>query len=204
VTISTFSGGITNSGQITATNGAGILIGGTGNVTVANFSGGNISNFGTISAKTGIAIKGTTITGAIVDSGVILGTTHGIFIDGTSTINASHTAISVSGPTFTGGISKAGTLSAPGAVGILVSGVTTFGGGIVNSGLIDPATGIAVINVATYADGITNAAAGTITATNIGNVAGVDSRYTDPYGTGTTSQQYIPPRQVFGTITYNF
>jgi iron complex outermembrane receptor protein len=43
-----------------------------------------------------------------------------------------------------------------------------------------------------------------ITATNVGNVAGVDSRYTDPYGTGTTSQQYIPPRQVFGTITYNF
>jgi iron complex outermembrane receptor protein len=43
-----------------------------------------------------------------------------------------------------------------------------------------------------------------ITATNVGNVAGVDSRYTDPYGTSTTSQQYIPPRQIFGTITYNF
>lgn len=43
-----------------------------------------------------------------------------------------------------------------------------------------------------------------LTATNIGNVAGVDSRYTDPYGTSTTSQQFIPPRQVFGTITYNF
>lgn len=43
-----------------------------------------------------------------------------------------------------------------------------------------------------------------VTATNVGNVAGVNSRYTDPYGTFTTSQQFIPPRQVFGTISYTF
>lgn len=43
-----------------------------------------------------------------------------------------------------------------------------------------------------------------ITATNVGNVAGVNSRYTDPYGTGQTSQQFIAPRQVFGTISYAF
>ncbi|HTW36777.1 MAG TPA: TonB-dependent receptor [Rhizomicrobium sp.] len=43
-----------------------------------------------------------------------------------------------------------------------------------------------------------------LTATNVGDTAGVDSRYTDPYGTGQTSQQYIPPRQIIGTISYNF
>jgi iron complex outermembrane receptor protein len=40
--------------------------------------------------------------------------------------------------------------------------------------------------------------------TNLTNVAGVVSRYTDPYGTGTTSQQYIPPRQFIGTVAYTF
>jgi len=29
-------------------------------------------------------------------------------------------------------------------------------------------------------------------------------RYTDPYGTFTTSQQYIPPRQIMGTVGYSF
>jgi iron complex outermembrane receptor protein len=43
-----------------------------------------------------------------------------------------------------------------------------------------------------------------LTATNVFNVAGVNSRYTDPYGTFQTSQQYIPPRQVIGTIAYAF
>lgn len=43
-----------------------------------------------------------------------------------------------------------------------------------------------------------------ITATNVGNVAGINSRYTDPYGTGQTSDQYIPPRQIIGTIAYSF
>jgi iron complex outermembrane recepter protein len=39
---------------------------------------------------------------------------------------------------------------------------------------------------------------------NVGNTAGVNSQYTDPYGTGTTSRQYIPPRQVIGTVSYRF
>jgi iron complex outermembrane receptor protein len=43
-----------------------------------------------------------------------------------------------------------------------------------------------------------------LAATNIGNVAGVNSRYTDPYGTGQTSQEYIPPAQVIGTVRYAF
>ncbi|MDE2487528.1 MAG: TonB-dependent receptor [Alphaproteobacteria bacterium] len=43
-----------------------------------------------------------------------------------------------------------------------------------------------------------------IAATNLFDKAGVNSRYTDPYGTGQTSQQYIPPRQVIGTIAFQF
>jgi len=41
-------------------------------------------------------------------------------------------------------------------------------------------------------------------ATNLTNSAGVNSRYTDPYGTGQTSQEYVPPRQIMGIATYSF
>ena len=40
--------------------------------------------------------------------------------------------------------------------------------------------------------------------TNLLDKAGVNSRYTDPYGTFTTSQQFIPPRQILGTVSYSF
>ncbi len=43
-----------------------------------------------------------------------------------------------------------------------------------------------------------------LTATNLTNVAGVNSKYTDPYGTGQTSLQYIPPLQVIGSVGYRF
>ncbi|HEY1560351.1 MAG TPA: TonB-dependent receptor [Caulobacteraceae bacterium] len=43
-----------------------------------------------------------------------------------------------------------------------------------------------------------------LAATNLLNVAGVNSQYTDPFGTGQTSRQYIPPRQVILTLGYSF
>ncbi len=43
-----------------------------------------------------------------------------------------------------------------------------------------------------------------LTATNAFNVDGVNSKYTDPYGTGQTSQQYIPPRQIIGSVAFAF
>ena len=43
-----------------------------------------------------------------------------------------------------------------------------------------------------------------LTATNAFNVDGVNSKYTDPFGTGQTSQQFIPPRQIIGTVAYRF
>jgi len=39
---------------------------------------------------------------------------------------------------------------------------------------------------------------------NLFNVAGINARYTDPYGTGQTSDEFIPPRQLIGTIGYHF
>ncbi len=43
-----------------------------------------------------------------------------------------------------------------------------------------------------------------LAATNVTDVAGINSKYTDPYGTAQTSVQYIPPMQVIGTVAYRF
>ena len=43
-----------------------------------------------------------------------------------------------------------------------------------------------------------------VTATNLFNVAGIASRYSNPFGSFTTSNQYIPPRQVIGSVKYAF
>ena len=43
-----------------------------------------------------------------------------------------------------------------------------------------------------------------LTATNAFNVNGVNSKYTDPYGAGQTSEQFVPPRQIIGAIAYAF
>ena len=44
----------------------------------------------------------------------------------------------------------------------------------------------------------------TLAATNVGDVAGVNSQYTDPYGTAQTSRQYIAPRQVIVSIAFAY
>ena len=43
-----------------------------------------------------------------------------------------------------------------------------------------------------------------IAATNVGDKAGINSQYTDPYGTAQTSREYISPRQVIGTIAFAY
>ncbi len=75
---------------------------------------------------------------------------------------------------------------------------------IFNEPALDYMPGYAVLNLsARYAlagTGLTMQLAGT----NLANRAGVNSRYTDPFGTGQTSQQFIAPRQVIFTIGYSF
>jgi iron complex outermembrane receptor protein len=41
-------------------------------------------------------------------------------------------------------------------------------------------------------------------ANNIFDKAGLNSRFADPYGSGSTSVEYIAPRQVFGTVSVKF
>ena len=164
----TFSGGIANSGTISASN-VGIQIGlktpGGTLFGVTSFSG-NVSNAGTITAKTGISIVGSTINGAIVDSGTLNATSHGILIDNASKIVSSPTAIRITGPTFTGGISNAGTIISASGEGIRLTTppnfVSTFLGGISNSGTISAGgigpfgDGIDAFGTSTFSGGIGN------------------------------------------------
>lgn len=43
-----------------------------------------------------------------------------------------------------------------------------------------------------------------IAATNIGNKAGIGGRFTDPYGSGQTSNEFIAPRQIVFSAQWNF
>lgn len=139
---------------------------GTGITVLTSTINGDLINAGTVAG--GIAIDSSTINGQIFDSGII--SSGGIFIDSASMVVAStgQTAVVVTGSTFIGGITNAGTLSAKSGVGISVSGVTSFGGGITNYGAIDPAVGMAVNNVSLFSGNIVNAAGGTITASRTG------------------------------------
>ena len=153
-------GGITNSGTISVGQ-VGIQLGGQG---LPAFTG-KIVNSGAITARTGIAVLGgSTIFGAILDSGTIKATSHGILIDSASEILATKTAIAVAGSVFTGGISNFGVISgsagieiktahpvsifdagkiiaAPGGTAIQFAGsgnTLTLGAGYVISGIVDP------------------------------------------------------------------
>jgi hypothetical protein len=148
--IDTFSGGVVNTGTISAAA-AGIVIGGNDNVEILSFSGG-VTNRGKISAgTTGIRLGaplGLTITGNVVNTGTISGQNglalfHGLvsgaMID-SGTIVASGgngtRGVAVSAVTaFSGGISNGGTITTGGS-GIFVDGVKSFFGDISNSGKI--------------------------------------------------------------------
>jgi hypothetical protein len=107
ITVSTFAGGITNNGTLSA-GGVGIRLGSATipqQYTASSFIG-NIVNSGTITAKTGIALFDSTIMGAIVVSGNLLATSHGILIDDASQLsNASRAGVRVTASKFLGGIS---------------------------------------------------------------------------------------------------
>jgi uncharacterized protein with beta-barrel porin domain len=132
-------------------------------ITVNNTAfSGTLGNTGTISpGPTGIAvINGSTITGQIIDSGTISPSSRGIFIDATSKIISTQSAIYINGPIFSGGIANSGTLVG-GATGngINVDIVSTFSGGITNSGTISAGAngyGIDVLDVSIFSGFITN------------------------------------------------
>ncbi|HEY1981774.1 MAG TPA: autotransporter domain-containing protein [Xanthobacteraceae bacterium] len=178
--------GCTNSGTITGIN-----------ITSATVTG-NVVNSGAI-APNGISLNSSsTISGAIEDGGTLIG---GVRIDSTSGIAASHTGIVIDGPTFAGGITNAGTISASGD-GVLAGGslstvgfrqgasvtISTFGDGIVNAGTIlaggngilaggraitENFTNNALVAISTFSGGIVNT--GTISAGGNGILVGGDA-----------------------------
>jgi uncharacterized protein with beta-barrel porin domain len=161
----TYTGSVVNSGTVSAA-GAGIFVGLTqfSSGGVATFTG-NIVNSGSLTAQTGIGVASSTIHGQIIVTGNVQATSRGIFIDSASTIASTATAVQIFSPTFTGGVSNAGTITTSGASGIEVNSVRTFTGGITNTGLIAANThALSVAAVSTFAGGISNN--GTLTATN--------------------------------------
>ncbi len=156
---------------------------------------GDLSNAGTLSgATTGISVVDSTITGAIIDTGIVAPAAGGvgISIDSHSKITGATFALDIGGATLTGGIVNAGTLTVTDktATAIFVgdlNGVNTvslFSGGISNAGAISAtasiADGIVVGGIATkagsndalssFSGGINNT--GSISAGNVGVVVG--------------------------------
>ena len=43
-----------------------------------------------------------------------------------------------------------------------------------------------------------------VSAQNLTNKDGINSRFADPYGDGSTSVEYIDPREIFGTLSFKF
>jgi fibronectin-binding autotransporter adhesin len=171
--VSTFSGGLVNSGRIIASN-TGVSI-----LTVSTFTGG-VTNSGTILAGAngigvGTASGGiSTFSGGVTNSGTISVGGAGIVV-----LNIS---------TFSGGFSNSGTISAsPTGDSVFVSGISAFSGGIANSGTISAAAaGIGVSNISTFSGGIANS--GTILAGGAGIAAIVVTSFSgDLANSGTIS-----------------
>ena len=150
--VTTFAGGISNSGKIAG--GLGIAVKTVGVFGNPN-AGGGISNTGTISAANqGIFVDHvTTFGGTIVNSGK-LGAETGISVSNFVFFGASSSG---------GGITNSGTISASDR-GIVLHDAANFAGVIANSSVIAAhGTGIKIAGVATLSGGVSNS--GTITAT---------------------------------------
>jgi autotransporter-associated beta strand protein len=146
-TVSMFSGGISNSGILSAASGGAINL-----ANISTFSGG-IGNSGTISARnTAILANITNFTGGIANSGTISSTdSNGILLGGNASTGGTGQSVSFTVSTFSGGISNSGMISAAGN-GIWAGGnasvhsltsrstatvtISAFSGGISNSGTI--------------------------------------------------------------------
>jgi hypothetical protein len=176
--VSTFAGGVTNAGLITAAKtgilvtqvstftggisnaGTGVLSAGKTGIVVNSISsfGGSINNGGSLTASTGPGIVVTKVSlfaGGVVNGGSIVAAKTGIVVG-----SANNSANNIT--SFLGGITNSGTITA-GALGILLAGgapgamVSSFGGGIVNTGRIHAtSTGILAKNVSNFSGGIVN------------------------------------------------
>ncbi len=162
--INTTAPGCTNSGTI-----SGLIV---SNSTVTS----SINNTGTISPNGIVVENGSVLDAAIQSSGSIAG---GISIDKTSSMNAFGQGISVFGPSFSGDLNNAGTMTVDsgGANSGLLAESTSFTGNIINTGSMtigvsspgSSGVGIQVDNsndLATFAGGISNGGSITVHALN--------------------------------------
>ena len=157
-TLSTFGGGIVNSGTISAATAHGIFVGGNatrgGVVNFLTFSGG-ISNsstgsiFGKLTAilvggsasGAGSSVTLSTFTGGLTNAGTITSAIgNGIFIGGTGVAGGTVTVSN-----FLGGVTNSGTIGSS-AIGIGLSHVVNFQGDITNTGTISGKTAISLVS----------------------------------------------------------
>jgi iron complex outermembrane receptor protein len=75
---------------------------------------------------------------------------------------------------------------------------------IFNDGLLDRVGGYSQWNLYLQLAAPGRHLSCSLVASNLFDVAGINSRYTDPFGTGQTSNEYIPPRQLIATVAYQF
>jgi outer membrane autotransporter protein len=176
-----FGGGISNSGSLVANNTAILAAAGTFTGGILNSSTGSIVGGGTIAT---VDVTSDTFSGGISNAGTITTTAFGVgvridgsgdatFIGGitnSGTVGAFKTGVLVQGLTsFSGNIvnTTGHSITSHSCAGALVQNVSNFAGGITNSGLIsgNSKAGIYINTVLTFAGGITNSG-GTIGATN--------------------------------------
>jgi hypothetical protein len=164
------SGGITNSGTISAHQ-SGILL-----RYVTTFAGG-ISNSGKIAGGLGIALKTVAVfgnpnaEGGISNTGTISAANQGIFVDHVTTFGGTivnsgklgaETGIGVGNFVFFGASSTGGSITNSGTIsalerGIVLHDAANFAGVVANSSVIAAAgTGIEIAGVATLSGGVSN------------------------------------------------
>ena len=149
-TVSSFSGGVTNSGTISA--GTTASTSPTSQHFPATFPMPARS-----SAKTGVAVSSAAALPARSSTPAISWRSMPAFrIDSASKIvDATRTAIAIAGSTFTGGITNAGLIDPK--TGIIVSGVSTYSGDVTNIGTINAtAIGIKIASVSIFNGNISN------------------------------------------------
>lgn len=75
---------------------------------------------------------------------------------------------------------------------------------IFNTGGIDRVPDYTLVNLNFAYDFRSKPLELSLTISNLFDRAAIDSRFSDPFGIGATSNTYVPPRQIFGTIKYHF
>jgi uncharacterized protein with beta-barrel porin domain len=181
IDVTSFSGGITNAGTISAA-GTGIHVLGSYNTLIGTVSNsGVITASGTVGSGDGISITAS-VSSSISNSGTITAKKDGIFVNAavenavanTGSISGS-TGVRVSGQRFSGGITNGGTIVAT-VFGIEAHPGLTLAGGVTNTGSINAQIGISLGGV-TISGGVTN------NGTIAGAIRGISVGIVDSYQT---------------------